>query len=278
MLQDLEFTGCHGFAVVIKLPAPPASGPAPPAAVYPRDRPAVLRRLTLDANEAALLVEDGAAAALDACSFTKNGAFGAYGYAAIWAYSGTVMRIYNTEFTANANGGIWFEGEDLVAEGCLFADNRKTALKTNYKQAPAALYTDPPAPQQLFGLLRVARCEFRNNTYTAGGGLYVGKDTVALVDQSKFSNNSADFGGAMAVAEGGWLSKLSRSSFDRNEAHAYGGAVFVYAHGCTTLRSRGADAYVQVRPGLSCVFPYVCVLSFIHIYIHVYIHITYIYI
>ncbi|KAI8472268.1 MAG: hypothetical protein J3K34DRAFT_457904 [Monoraphidium minutum] len=240
VIQDLTISSCPGFAAVLRSEA--GTG----ADAVAGGRPMLLRRVTLEGNEGALLMQPSTAAIMESCLLVGNGALGRYGSAAVWAHPGSALEVVGCDFIGNKRGGMWFEGAALDVKRCRFLENEASAL---YCRQPAASAVAPragAAAPPLYGVARVEGCMFRNNSGKVGGGLHVAQGIVARVIDSLFERNTADFGGGLLVDEGGWLSSVEGSVFDGNHARAHGGGAFVILGGCYDFTARGAIKEVGV--------------------------------
>ncbi len=124
-------------------------------------------------------------------------------------------------------------------ENCIFRDNRMVHNSS----------AGQPLIQVSFSFIQVTNCQFLNNTNPAGSTLEISDESIGVVNDSDFSNNTAMIGAAICVFHGtiqvnncgffsnwgGGLylvntsdSSISSCSFYNNTAR-YGGAIYVRA-------------------------------------------------
>jgi hypothetical protein len=99
----------------------------------------------------------------------------------------------------------------------------------------------------------ITNSSFENNTNAVpddgGGAVHVFRASLVFMDGCNFTDNRAQLGGAIFVASGGWLARLSGSRFERNRAEAYGGAMFLQAQDCYVIRDAGGGDLMSVDNG-----------------------------
>jgi hypothetical protein len=244
-LQDLTFTGCQTQAIVLQTLRGKGG-----AAIYPRNDPVHLRRLTVVNAQAGVRALEGAALAVAGCSFRAVGRPKVTGNAALLAEAGTWLNVTDTEFVGAAMGGVAFKGEAFAATRVRFAGCERPALILWYEPPSGPLARPSPSPAQDIAITSVTSCVFEDNIavftgdgygdINGGGAIFVGKQTAVSVVGSTFVNNTADLGGAIYIDEGAWMGTLVGSNFARNHARAFGGGVFIWARGCEDLRGKGA--------------------------------------
>lgn len=265
MVQGFTFTGCADAHAVVVRSLPPAAGAfgAPAAApgtshreAYPRSRPVVLRRVTFQSNaRAALLLEEGAAAALSGCLLERNGGNEADApYPAIWARPGSWLHVADSRFVANRQVAVLFDGDLMVAERSSFTDHTAGALRALYRQPQQEIaYSRQDGGGSLpsFSWVKLLGCEFANNSRPTNGGggaaVSAGAGTALTLLGGRFANNTADAGGAVFLDDGAMPAGINDTLFERNTARAYGGAFWMLHNDCKGFKGRRAAGLGDCR-------------------------------
>ncbi|MBQ2654219.1 MAG: Ig-like domain repeat protein [Methanobrevibacter sp.] len=153
-------------------------------------------------------------------------------YSLITAYGeGVLINIDGCEFRNNtclAGGVIAIShGAYVYVNNSKFIDNRGILIQS----AGGAIYV-------LDGYLKATGCEFINNTACDGGAIYIGGSGTADIIDSTFTDN-IEYNGTVVIGGGGaiynkGIANIKNSSFIRNFADLYGGAIYI-AGGKTTI-------------------------------------------
>ena len=162
------------------------------------------------------------------CRFEDNTAYEFSG-GAIHSSSASSPVIRNCKFINNRcglksenytsqGGAICNKDGDVIILNCEFVGNQTG-------REGAAIYVDGGQPV-------VSHCKFYANSCTQdGGAIYIyGSGTVLNVSHCVFTNNTARYGGALAIRYAVSVD-LTNCSFYRNEAYFYGGAVWISEFG-----------------------------------------------
>jgi len=162
------------------------------------------------------------------CRFEDNTAYEFSG-GAILSNSASSPVIRNCKFINNRcglksqnytsqGGAICNKDSDVIILNCEFVGNQTGS-------EGAAIYIDGGKPV-------VSHCTFYANSCTRDGGAiyFYGRDTVLNVSHCVFTNNTARYGGALAIRYSVSVD-LTNCSFYRNEAYFYGGAVWISEYG-----------------------------------------------
>ncbi|WP_405265086.1 Ig-like domain repeat protein [Methanobrevibacter sp.] len=146
-------------------------------------------------------------------------------YSLITAYGeGVIVNIDGCEFRNNTclNGATIAisHGASVYVDNSRFVDNKCILIQST----GGAIYV-------LDGYLKVSNSEFVNNTACDGGAIYVGYPGTVDIINSTFTDNIA-YNGTVVLGGGGaiytkGMTKIVNSSFIRNYADLYGGAIYI---------------------------------------------------
>ena len=168
-------------------------------------------------SEGAILVK-GSNDVISNSQFINNQA-GRYG-AAIYSWAGADnIKVDNCQFrgnTANVSGAIFFVGKNCQISNSLFENNKASSLLS----FGGAICLDNSGDHT-----SITNCTFKKNSASIRGGAiyWMGEESKkAIIADSTFERNSANYGGAITIVEN--LGLIANSTFEYNSA-SYGGAI-----------------------------------------------------
>ncbi|QDT30330.1 putative outer membrane protein pmp20 precursor [Gimesia panareensis] len=159
------------------------------------------------------------------CDFTENQT--SYSGGAILVQNGD-LTVASSTFTQNSSdtlgGGIFLSQGVLTVSDSVFTENSTGTGGAIFHQISSSF---PP----VFTEMTITDCTFQGNTAsTNGGAVYYGSDLIlyssyhnAYIENSRFSENSASSGGALALKGNNVL--VSGSTFFKNTAINWGGGI-----------------------------------------------------
>ena len=168
-------------------------------------------------SEGAILVT-GSNDVISNSQFINNQA-GRYG-AAIYSWAGADnIKVDNCQFrgnTANVSGAIFFVGKNCQISNSLFENNKASSLLS----FGGAICLENSGDHT-----SITNCTFKKNSASIRGGAiyWMGEESKkAIIADSTFERNSANYGGAITIVEN--LGLIANSTFEYNSA-SYGGAI-----------------------------------------------------